>query len=516
VKTTELLRFNGAQDRDAAIDAWMKAHAGELGAIAHRWFEVMLGCGDEVRELLHDGCPVACLGDVPFGYVNVFTSHVNVGFFQGASLADPARILEGTGKSMRHVKLRPGAAVNAIAMSKLIQAAYSDIKARVENGELKRSRRRNKMRNPPGARAMREQPLREMPRIWPNHTKLLVDLALAALGLMVAAPAVAQDAPTTAPASDSAQQAPPSSPDPAAPGAALASPDAVWQQNLAAWRAAREQGIAAPNGWLTLIGMDWLKPGVNTVGTAADNAIRIRADAPEHIGILTVIGKTVQLLAPTGGFPADLQVDGAPAREGELEAGSSSPASIAQPPMPSNPPVLAWHGLTLAVLARGDRFALRIKDADAVARTGFYGLNWYAPDAKFLVEAKWIPFTPPRILKIPTILGTTIDLPSPGVAEFRLGNATLRLEPVLEEPNSQILFFLLRDATSRTTTYATARYLHTGLPDHGLDLPGTIILDFNRLENPPCAYSLYATCPLPPEQNRLAVAIEAGEKRYAP
>jgi hypothetical protein len=131
---TELLRFNGAVERDPAIDAWMKKHPGELGAMAHRWFEAMRGCGDEVRELLHDGCPVACLGDVPFGYVNVFTAHVNVGFFQGAGLADPARLLEGSGKFMRHVKLRPGTDTDAASLSRLIETAYSDIKGRVENG----------------------------------------------------------------------------------------------------------------------------------------------------------------------------------------------------------------------------------------------------------------------------------------------------------------------------------------------------------------------------------------------
>jgi hypothetical protein len=129
-----LLRFNGALKRDPAIDAWMKGHAGELGAVAHRWFEAMRKCGDEVRELLHDGCPVACLGDVPFGYVNVFHSHVNVGFFQGAGLPDPARLLQGDGRFMRHVKLRPRTATNAEALSRLIDAAYSDIKARVESG----------------------------------------------------------------------------------------------------------------------------------------------------------------------------------------------------------------------------------------------------------------------------------------------------------------------------------------------------------------------------------------------
>jgi len=112
----------------------MSEHRGALGAIAQQWFEVMQSCGDEVREILHDGCPLACLGDVPFGYVNAFTSHVNVGFFQGAALPDPERLLEGSGKFMRHVKLRPGTATDTAALNRLIAAAYLDMKARVENG----------------------------------------------------------------------------------------------------------------------------------------------------------------------------------------------------------------------------------------------------------------------------------------------------------------------------------------------------------------------------------------------
>lgn len=131
---TELLRFNGAVERDPAIDAWIKERAGELGSIAHRWFEAMRECGDEVRELLHDGCPVACLGDVPFGYVNVFTAHVNVGFFHGAALPDAAGLLQGTGKFMRHVKLRPGMTTDEAALRRLIDLAYEDIKVRVEHG----------------------------------------------------------------------------------------------------------------------------------------------------------------------------------------------------------------------------------------------------------------------------------------------------------------------------------------------------------------------------------------------
>ncbi len=130
----QLLRFNGAVQRDPAIDAWMNTHKGELGSIAREWFEVMRRCGDEVRELFHDGCPVACLGDAPFGYVNVFTAHVNVGFFKGAALPDPAGLLRGAGKFMRHVKLRPGTATDAASLRRLIEMAYADIKARVENG----------------------------------------------------------------------------------------------------------------------------------------------------------------------------------------------------------------------------------------------------------------------------------------------------------------------------------------------------------------------------------------------
>ncbi len=277
---------------------------------------------------------------------------------------------------------------------------------------------------------------------------------------------------------------------------------ALWQQELAEWRAQRAQEIDAPGGWLTLAGLEWLKTGMNSVGSAPDNQIKLPASAPEHLGLLTVSGQIVQLLAPAGGFPAELKIDGQPAREGALTVDDRMPSAV------------GWRGLTLVVLKRGDRYVLRIKDADSPNRAGFHGLNWYAPDAHYLLAARWIPFTPPHIEKIPTVIGTTLELPAPGVAEFTLDGKTLRLEPVLEDPTGKTLFFILRDATSKTTTYGAARFLHTGLPDNGLEQPGTLTLDFNRLENPACAYTPYATCPLPPEQNRLPVALEAGEKRY--
>ncbi|HSM59903.1 MAG TPA: DUF1801 domain-containing protein [Longimicrobiales bacterium] len=127
-----LLRFPGSVKRDPAIAAWMKEHSGELGATAQYWFRVMRDCGDDTRELLHDGHPTACVGDAAFAYVNAFRAHVNVGFFRGAELPDPLGLLEGTGKFMRHVKLRPGGDVDTAALLELIDAAYADMKRRLE------------------------------------------------------------------------------------------------------------------------------------------------------------------------------------------------------------------------------------------------------------------------------------------------------------------------------------------------------------------------------------------------
>ena len=126
----DILRFSGTVKRDSAIDAWFRERPVELGSIAQKWFARMRQCGADVRELIHDGCPVACVADVPFAYVNVFRSHVNVGFFNRRALADPAGLLEGTGKHMRHVKLKPGSEVDAVALDDLITAAYSDGRAR--------------------------------------------------------------------------------------------------------------------------------------------------------------------------------------------------------------------------------------------------------------------------------------------------------------------------------------------------------------------------------------------------
>ncbi len=127
----DFLRLPGTTRRDPAIDAWLAARAGELREIASHWFETMRGCGDDVREIVHDGAPTACVGDVPFGYVNVFRAHVNVGFFNGARLSDPTGLLLGDGKRMRHVKLVPGAVVDEEALGRLIAESHAEIRRRV-------------------------------------------------------------------------------------------------------------------------------------------------------------------------------------------------------------------------------------------------------------------------------------------------------------------------------------------------------------------------------------------------
>jgi uncharacterized protein (DUF1684 family) len=275
-----------------------------------------------------------------------------------------------------------------------------------------------------------------------------------------------------------------------------------WQRDLLTWREKRAASLQAPEGWLSLVGLEWLKEGDNSVGSAADNKIQI-AKAPAHLAIVRLEKGVLRLSPPAAGFPKELSVDGHPAQEQTLLPDDSPNSSK-----------LAIGGLTIIVIHRDERYGLRIKDLDAPTRTGFHGLHWYAPNPAYRVRARWIPYSPPRTLDIPTILGTVSKMDAPGVAEFTVDGKVYRLEPVLEEPQATTLFFILRDTTSKTTTYGAGRFLYTEFPDHGLSQPGELWLDFNRLFNPPCSFTPYATCPLPPPQNRLTVAIPAGEQRY--
>ena len=279
--------------------------------------------------------------------------------------------------------------------------------------------------------------------------------------------------------------------------------DASWQSELQSWRVERAKNLQAPEGWLSLIGLNWLNEGDNSFGAVEGNLFQIPAKVPAHIAVLRLQKGTLRLLPPAEGFPKELKLDGKPASEATLFADDAQ-----------NPSKLTIGTVAIIIIHRDERYALRVKDTQAPSRSTFHGLSWYAPDEHYRIHAKWIPYTPPKILDIPTILGTVSKLPAPGVAEFTIEGRTVRLEPVLESPDSKELFFILRDTTSKTTTYGGGRFLYTELPDHGVAQPGDVVLDFNRLINPPCAFTAFATCPLPPMQNRLPVAISAGEKRY--
>jgi uncharacterized protein (DUF1684 family) len=280
--------------------------------------------------------------------------------------------------------------------------------------------------------------------------------------------------------------------------------DSAWQKENAAWREQHKADLLKPDGWLSLIGLEWLQPGDNSVGSAADNKIHL-ASGPSHLAILHLEGETVMLNPPQGGFPPDLLVAGAPAKSQTLQVeGNKDKLS----------PRLTIGGLNVYVIRREARFALRIKDSHSPAITGFRGLRWYAANPAYCVTAKWIPYSPQRTITLATLIGTSYDQPVPGSAEFILAGRTFRLEPILEDPAVAKLFFILRDTTSASTTYEACRFLYTGFPTNGLDKPGELVLDFNRLENPPCAYTPYSTCPLPPAGNRLPIPLPVGEQRY--
>jgi len=282
--------------------------------------------------------------------------------------------------------------------------------------------------------------------------------------------------------------------------------DAKYQSDLATWRTQHAADLQKPAGWLSLTGLDWLQEGDNSFGSAPDNKLRLAAGNPAHLGVLHLQKNSVQLLPPVGGdFPPEFLVAGVAAKKQLIPV---------DPDNDKNAPHLTIGTLNMYVIRREDRYALRVKDAKSPALVGFHGLKWYAPNESYRVIAKWTPYTPVKTITLATLADTTYDAPVPGVAEFTLNGTKYRLEPVLEDPAATQLFFVLRDTTSSSTTYHACRFLYTVLPDHGLDKPGTLSLDFNKLENPPCAYTPYATCPLPPNGNRLAIALPVGEKRY--
>ena len=282
--------------------------------------------------------------------------------------------------------------------------------------------------------------------------------------------------------------------------------DGGWLEEITSWRAQHAVELQKRDGWLALAGLEWLEPGDNSFGAAKDNKIHLPPSGPAHLGVLHLDAEAITLNPPAGGFPAGFLIDGKPPVQAQT--------LHTDPDHDKNNPRLTIGTLNVYVIHRGERFALRIKDAKSAALTGFHGLKWYAPNQSYRVTARWIPYAPQKTFTIATLIGTTYPAQVPGSAEFTLHGKTYQLDPILEDPEVAKLFFVLRDTTSATKTYGACRFLYTGFPDHGLDKPGELVLDFNRLENPPCAYTPYATCPLPPPQNRLPIPLPVGEQRY--
>lgn len=266
----------------------------------------------------------------------------------------------------------------------------------------------------------------------------------------------------------------------------------------AEWRAQREASLKKPNGWLSVAGLFWLHDGAMVAGSDPQADIVLPASAPKRAGTLRMKSGAVTF-EPAGGVHA-------------LISGKPATAAPLKPDTDEHHDELRIGSLSLTVIRRGEKTGIRLRDPDAATRRDFTGCKWFPPSEAWRIQAKWIAYPEPKKIKITNILGMTDDEPSPGYAEFTLGGRTLRLEPVGDETGLEIMF---KDASSGKTTYAPGRFLDPDLPSNGLKKNGTIVLDFNQAFNPPCAFTAFATCPLPPRQNALPVAIEAGEKQYS-
>lgn len=261
-------------------------------------------------------------------------------------------------------------------------------------------------------------------------------------------------------------------------------PAADYPRQIEQWREHREAALKADDGWLTVVGLFWLEEGPNPAGTDQHSTV-ILPRGPAHAGVFERKGDHISFSALTEGFTSksDLRSDA-----------------------DGKPDQLQFDGLTLFVIRRGGRFAVRVKDTRSSYRTEFIGLTWFPIDERYRVEAKFVPYDPPRTVSIPTILGTTEKQPSPGYAAFTLHDIECRLDAVTEDNE---LFFIFHDRTAFNQTYPSGRFLKADLPKDG-----KVILDFNKAYNPPCAFTPYATCPLPPTQNRLPIRVLAGELSY--
>jgi uncharacterized protein (DUF1684 family) len=260
------------------------------------------------------------------------------------------------------------------------------------------------------------------------------------------------------------------------------------------WRGRRILDLNRADGWASLIGMHWLDPGTHRVGSDVDNGIRL-AMGPDHLGVFSVRDGKASFVAD-----AQATVDGKPSRGGALRSDKD----------PAGPSVIGFDdgkGL-VTVIERGGRLALRVKHADAHSRVHFAGLSYWPGGRDWQLPARFIAHPAGKTLPIANIIGTIDDIPNPGAVEFQHGGETWRLEAL--DQGEDTLFLVFADRTSGHGSYGAGRFLDAPKPD----AQGRLVLDFNQAYNPPCAFTPFATCPLPPPENRLDLAVQAGEKTY--
>jgi uncharacterized protein len=268
----------------------------------------------------------------------------------------------------------------------------------------------------------------------------------------------------------------------------------TYEENELKWRLERSEHLTAPDGWLSLIGLHWLSPGKNTIGSSNDNSIQLNA-GPAHFGCITLAeNKTIIFESSKSGI---ISVGGKP---------STAPVIIK--PDDENPLIIQSGSVSFFVIIRGDKIGIRVKDTESERRKHFVGCDYYPINSAWRIEAAWIDYQPPHSINITNVLGQTSPEPVPGKAVFKYEGKTYELTPI-DEGKNEPLFFIIRDKTSGIESYGASRFLYADRPRNGI-----IILDFNRAENPPCAFTPYATCPLPPKENNLPLAITAGEKSY--
>jgi uncharacterized protein len=268
----------------------------------------------------------------------------------------------------------------------------------------------------------------------------------------------------------------------------------TYRADLEKHRADRVAELKADDGWLAVAGLFWLKPGANVAGSAPSSDLVLPSKAPARLGIFRLEEGRVSFTADRG---SGVTSNGRPVTSIELRGSGAEPV------------MLAVGDLRLFVIRRGERFAIRMRDLNSPARAAFKGLDYFPIQPSLVIKAKYVPYEQPRKIPIPNVLGETPEMESPGYVTFTLDGRELRLEPVYESSEKKDLFFIFKDLTSLDATYPAGRFLHADLP-----IDGQVILDFNRAYNPPCAFTEFATCPLPPKQNQLPVRIEAGELAY--